>query len=474
MADDTEPTQEERDNLIRSIMNSPTQFCKIVIGLHPFPYQQKLLEDRSKKIVVCAGRQVGKSLITAARSLWFSIVQPATTTLIVSTTQRQSSLMFDKILGYVESSSLLTRSVARKTRTLIKFTNDSQIVALPCGHDGNSLRGHSANMLVLDEAAFIPENVIMEVAMPMLSTTDGTAIMLSTPYDHDHYFFKAFTSPSWSKYQFKTSDNPLVSKEFLDQQLEEIGDTRFRQEYLAEFVDNERTYFPMPLLRSRVHKCVGEAICSYCEIWSGLKSPSGGLYAGYDPGGVSDPAALVVIQRYNDSVRKAMSYRVVFTKTFIRRKFSKEVGNVYTQFTTMVADINKELHFNKLLVDSTGVGSPIVEQCRSLGLPVEGVVFTQKMKEELLSNLKITLEQGRMILPENLELLSSLNCIDAEQLRSGGYAFSHARGTHDDIGYALALALRAARNTPTVLMTRYDEPKNPPTWREKLGFSEPQ
>ncbi|MCL5066774.1 MAG: hypothetical protein M1368_00270, partial [Thaumarchaeota archaeon] len=116
---------------IRAIMKSPSMFCKTVIGLNPFPYQEKLLEDKSKNIIVCAGRQVGKSLITAARSLWFSIVYPATTTLIVSASQRQSSLMFDKIMRYVEGSSLLTGSIARKTRTLIRFTNDSQIVALP-------------------------------------------------------------------------------------------------------------------------------------------------------------------------------------------------------------------------------------------------------------------------------------------------------------------------------------------------------
>ncbi|MCL5066775.1 MAG: terminase family protein, partial [Thaumarchaeota archaeon] len=180
---------------------------------------------------------------------------------------KAASLMFDKIMRYVEGSSLLTGSIARKTRTLIRFTNDSQIVALPCGNSGNSLRGHTAHLIVFDEAAFIPENVIMEVALPMLSTTGGTAILLSTPFDRDHYFYKAFTSPLWSKYEFKTSDNPLVSKEFLEQQRAEIGEPRFRQEYLAEFVDYDTTYFPMPLLRSRVHKCVDEALCSYCETW---------------------------------------------------------------------------------------------------------------------------------------------------------------------------------------------------------------
>ncbi|MCL5066773.1 MAG: hypothetical protein M1368_00265 [Thaumarchaeota archaeon] len=204
----------------------------------------------------------------------------------------------------------------------------------------------------------------------------------------------------------------------------------------------------------------------------GRTRPSGNLYAGYDPGGMSDPAALVVVQRYKDPSGKTLSYRVVFAKTFVRDKLGKNVSNVYTQFTAKVADIHKDLHFNRLLVDSTGIGSPIVEHCKSLNLPVEGITFTQKTKEEILSNLKLLLEQGRMMLPENLELLSSLNCIEAERTRSGGHTFDHASGTHDDLGYALALAAWAARNTPTVLMTRYDDPKAPDTWKERFGVTD--
>ena len=195
-------------------------------------------------------------------------------TLIVSSTQRQSSLMFDKILRYVESSYLVEQSVVRQTRTLIRFSNGSEIIALPCGRYGASLRGYTAHMVIIDEAAFVPEEVITEVVMPMLSTTDGTVITISTPYDRGHYFFKAFNSPNWSKYRFKTEDNPKVARHFLEEQREEVGELQFRQEYLAEFVDDEKTYFPMTLLRPCVHVC-DSVPCNYCNITSGKTEPSG-------------------------------------------------------------------------------------------------------------------------------------------------------------------------------------------------------
>jgi hypothetical protein len=235
---------------LREIKDSPAKFCFGVLGFKPFQYQEKFLEDKSKRIIACAGRQVGKSLISAAKALWFSITHPHTTALIVSATQRQSSLMFDKILKYVEGSYFLGQLIQRKTRTMIRFWNGSEIKALPCGRQGATLRGETVHMALIDEAAFVPEDVITQVITPMLSTTDGSMIMISTPYDKSHFFYRAFNSPRWSKYQFKTEDNPLVKKEFLLEQREEVGELQFRQEYLAEFVDDEKTYFSMALLRS--------------------------------------------------------------------------------------------------------------------------------------------------------------------------------------------------------------------------------
>ena len=447
---------DDKTRAVRAIIESPTKFCEAVLGLKPYPYQRSFLEDRSKRIIVCAGRQVGKSLITAARALWFAISHPATNTLIISATQRQSSLMFDKILRYVELSSLLKRAVVRKSRTQIIFKNDSAIYALPCGPAGNSLRGYTAHLSIIDEAAFVPEHVITEVALPMLAATDGTMIMISTPYDKMHYFFKAFTSPHWSKYRFKTSENPRVSKDFLDQQREEVGELKYMQEYEAAFVDDDQTYFPMALLRSSMHLCATTLECEYCSIISCRKDPQGSLYAGYDPGGLSDPAALVVVQKFTNPDNSKVSFRVVLSRTYLREK--DEDGEIYTRFTVAVSDLHRRLHFNKVVIDSTGLGSPIVEHAKQLGMPAQGINLSSKSKEEILSNLRILFGEGRIVLPDDLNLFSNLNCITADRTRVGGYSFSHASGTHDDLGYALALAVWAAKNyTPTVIFMKPDK-----------------
>lgn len=453
-----EISEEDRKKALLALINSPFIFCKSLLGLTPFPYQKKFIEDKSKRIVACAGRQVGKSVITSARALWFAVTHPSTTTLIVSSSMRQSMLMFDKISKFVEGSEILQASIINKTRTKLEFTNNSQIVALPCGRDGYSLRGYTAHQIIIDEAAFVPEDVITKVAMPMLATTGGTMIMLSTPLDRTHYFYKAFTSPDWSKYQFKTSDSPLVTKEFLEQQKLEIGERQYNQEYNAEFVDEDSTYFSNELIRSCIHTC-SSVSCEYCDILSGARQPSGYLFAGYDPGGMSDPAALAVVERVMDD-QKTMSYRVVLARTFLAAKGAKEL-DAYSRITGQVAQLHERMHFKKLLVDSTGLGSPIVETCKSLKLPADGYKFSQQTKQELLSNLLLSFEKKRITIPDDLNLISNLNCITAERNAfSGTLSFDHPSGTHDDLAYALAMAIWAARFVPTVVMMRQDLPKN--------------
>lgn len=470
-----EYTQEDLDRALRLIATSPSKFASAVLDFHPFPYQMKMLEDLSKKIVVCAARRVGKSYVTAVKALWFAFTHPNTSTLIVASTQRQSMLLFDKLLNFIESKELLGDSVQRKTRTILEFTNGSRIVALPCGRNGKTLRGETAHLVIIDEAAFVPEDVILSVMMPMLATTEGALILLSTPYDRDHFFYRATNLASFSKYKFKTSDNPMVNQEYLDQQLEMLGEKRFRQEYLAEFVDDERTFFPMNLLRPCFHTCENFSFCAFCSANSGKNSPSGELYAGYDPGGMSDPAALVVLQKVSSAQKTSIgedfkpAFRVVLIKKFASDRGVKR-EEVYTRFTVEIAGIHKKMPFRKILVDSTGIGSPILAHCKELGLPAEGMIMHRRNQEEIFSNLKILFERRRIELPDNIDLSASLNCINAERTRTGGYHFSHPPGTHDDLAYALALAAWAGGRGASVFMMK-DEPPKKSGWRPSPGDS---
>ncbi|HZW58269.1 MAG TPA: terminase family protein [Nitrososphaerales archaeon] len=459
---------DENPDVLEKLMKDPVAFTSYLIGVEPFSYQTKFLRDNSSRIVVCAGRQIGKSFMASARALWFAVTHDKTTTLIVSSTLRQSMLMFDKIIELTDSSKLVKRAVVYQSRTRMKFTNGSWIIALPCGRTGSTLRGFTAHQIIIDETAFVPEQVITEVVLPMLATTSGTAILLSTPYDRDHIFFKVFNSGFWSRYQLPSSCNPLIKPEFLEEQKELVGEERFRREYLAEFVEDEKAYFPMALLRSCVHVCPADgSFCAFCAAFGGTEAPSGLLYGGYDPGGSIDPAAFVEVSVPKGTPRERAPIRCLLYRKYLRKEKKVEQEeeqdeNLYTRFTVQISDLHnsEKWKMQRMLVDTQGIGKPIVEHCKSLKLPAEGLPMTLRNKETVLSHLRMKLEQKLIELPNDLELLANLNCIQAERTRSGGYVFGHPRGTHDDLAYALALAVYAATGKPppiVIMMTNNDQ-----------------
>ncbi len=127
-----ETMKHDVSNLLSQLMD-PVLFSKLVLQFMPYEYQQKLLHDKSKRICACMGRQTGKSLTIAAKAIHFATVNPRTTTLIISATLRQSTLMFEKVLNFIENSAL-RKSVSYRSRTRIKLSNGSWIIALPSGH----------------------------------------------------------------------------------------------------------------------------------------------------------------------------------------------------------------------------------------------------------------------------------------------------------------------------------------------------
>jgi hypothetical protein len=99
-----------------------------------------------------------------------------------------------------------------------------------------------------------------------------------------------------------------------------------------------------------------------------------------------------------------------------------------------------------MLVDQTGVSEPVLEEIRNQGIKnVEGIKFTVQTKEELLSSLKIAMEQNRLAIPYYRQLCEQINEQQYGYSKSGHLQFCHPENSHDDMLWALALSVYAAR-----------------------------
>jgi phage FluMu gp28-like protein len=100
----------------------------------------------------------------------------------------------------------------------------------------------------------------------------------------------------------------------------------------------------------------------------------------------------------------------------------------------------------RAIVDSTGVGDPIVEQLKRSGLHIEGYKFTQTSKQQLMEGLAYAIQQHLISYPEGI-ITQELEAFEYEYTRIG-VRYSAPEGLHDDCVCALALANNGFRKAP--------------------------
>ncbi len=105
------------------------------------PEHQKLLRDASPRQVAVCGRGWGKSLVFSRKNLWLLYTKPKMESLIISSTQRQSMIMFDYCYSTIMRNPLLSEMVLKPgtTRTAIKLKPPlgGRIVAFPALKTGS-------------------------------------------------------------------------------------------------------------------------------------------------------------------------------------------------------------------------------------------------------------------------------------------------------------------------------------------------
>jgi hypothetical protein len=117
-----------------------------------------------------------------------------------------------------------------------------RVVSLP-GTEA-TIRGYSgASLIVEDEAARVDDALYMAVR-PMLATSNGRLILMSTPFGKRGHFWEAWDKgTTWRKVEVAATQVPRISQAFLEEERAAMGDFYFRQEYLCEFVASSDSYF---------------------------------------------------------------------------------------------------------------------------------------------------------------------------------------------------------------------------------------
>jgi hypothetical protein len=214
------------------------------------PEQQKLLnwiDAKHREIAtICISRQFGKTTMLLAWAIAYCLARPKASVLFVAPHRQQVITILQPKLNLVFQ--FIPEDVLpTKSGNIWTFPNGSQfrIDGVAIGK-GTKLRGDSVHLCIMDECRDMPElqEMIESVIAPMLSTTDGRLVLISTPpHSPLHSFTKKYIADCLTRGDFYSAtykQNPLVSTKRLRYLIEVQhpgGEENpvFRREWMADW-----------------------------------------------------------------------------------------------------------------------------------------------------------------------------------------------------------------------------------------------
>jgi len=216
-------------------------------GLAPDPWQCELLRSDARRALLCCARQVGKSTVTAILALSTALSQPGSTTIIAAPVEEQANELLRKVY---QTFNAIGRPIAvvREAVTSFELANGSRILALP-GKESR-VRSYTTSLLILDEAARIPDDVFSG-ASPTMAVSKGRLVALSTAFAKSGWFYREWNEgEGYLRLSITARDCPRIPPEFLESERKTLGERWFAMEYENAFGDDVAAVFSTEDIRA--------------------------------------------------------------------------------------------------------------------------------------------------------------------------------------------------------------------------------
>lgn len=404
---------------------SPTSGRVVTIPYVPQRYQRELHEDSHRYKVVNIGRRGGKTEFVLNELLVSAIADPGLYWYVAPSYRQAKSISWVRLKVLLKDAYDLWKF--NEQELYAEHISTGARIELKGADNEDSLLGVGLKGVVFDETARIRESVWTQIVRPMLADSKGWAIFISTPkgknWFYDIFMKGAKGDPEWRSWKYPTSVNEYIDQAEIDQMKKDMPAVLFKQEVLAEFIDDSVGVFR------------GLTTC----ICGDLKDPVAGRFyvAGIDLAKYLDFTVITIV----DSITR----EVVYQERFNDISWSEQKVRI----TQAVKRYNNAM----CLIDATGVGDPIVEDLQNSGLSIHyedgkpGYKFTNQSKCRLIDQLSIAIEQRQITFPPELvTMIEELRVFEYVISEGGVIKYQAPEGKHDDCVISLALAVWGIRN----------------------------
>ena len=400
----------------------------VVKGFTPHADQRRVINTidenpEAKFITLVTGRQWGKTLLGINLLLKWSLETPGSSLMWVSPIYKQSKKVLEDI-GAVIGGSSIVKSINKSDMEII-FTNKSRIL-FRSGEREDNLRGNTLDYLIIDEAAFIKDEVWDTVLKQTVMVKGKRVLFISTPKGKNFLYSLSIRGedPDQHKYlalKGTSYDTPYISKDELDEAKETLPEDIYKQEILAQFIDSGGEVF--------------KDIDTYCILPNWIQPSSKKHYAGLDLGRANDYTVLTILDEDGKVV-----------------KIYRDRMKPWLEIVTNV--INEIKKYNTtLFVEVNNVGDVIYEQIKKEHYNTHPFITTSNSKQNIIEDLIYGLNNQNLILPSPT-LFSPLH----QELKTFTFEYSPKnrtikygaqQGHHDDTIMSLAIAYNCLKQKKT-------------------------
>ncbi len=404
--------------------NAPNTFSTVKF-MTPHPGQAQVLDSPARFKVVACGRRWGKTELGKTTILHEAWINNKRCWWLTPTAKMADQTWRDLKTSIASLKNLRISETERR----IDFP-EGGMIALRSAHNPDNLRGEGLDLVLLDEAAFMQSQVWAAVVRPMLVTTRGRALFLSTPNGSN--WFRQLTDlgadplqPEWETFHFPTADSPLVPAAELEEIRRVTADHVFKAEYEAQFQSGG----------GQVFRNIDAAIAADAAT-PPQPRPDHTYVAGVDWGRSHDYTAIAVLDA-TDGVMVAL-------ERFNQIGWDLQRGRLQA--------IVEHWQPSVIWAEANSIGEPNIEALIRAGLPVRPFMTTSKTKPPLIESLALAIERGDLRLLDDPVLRSELENFSLQPLPGGSFRYTAPPGAHDDTVISTALAWRATQYAGSPLL----------------------
>lgn len=258
------------------------------------PWQAAALQLERTISCVVAPRGAGKSRGLALLALHHAFTRSDAMVLLVSASEDSSRRLLAEVRRFATGSRLLAGSVVDEQAGLLRLSSGAVIRSVAASE--KAVRGWRATLLLLDEAALIPDAVAVGAALPTVSSTEGGRIVLASSataaagFFYDTFVRGARGDEHVAAHRWRLDDCWWISPSVVAAMRSSMTPSRFAAEMEGSFDAGGDLLFPRRLLDAVTADFPPTALAR-------LTGPAT-VFAGQDWGAHRDRSAFVGISRF--------------------------------------------------------------------------------------------------------------------------------------------------------------------------------